>query len=79
MGMLLVTLAVMLIVVIAMSVGVLFGRQPIKGSCGGVGKALAEPDYQCEICGGDEAKCEAAQQSGDGSDLAFDATEKQDR
>ncbi|MDQ2075596.1 (Na+)-NQR maturation NqrM [Marinimicrobium sp. ABcell2] len=55
--MLLVTLLVMLLVVTAMSVGVIFGRKPIAGSCGGVGKALDEEDYVCELCGNDENKC----------------------
>ena len=36
----------------------MFGRKPIAGSCGGVGAALGEEDYVCELCGGDEAKCE---------------------
>ena len=42
-----------------MAVGVLMGRKPITGSCGGIGAALGEVDYECELCGGDEAKCEA--------------------
>ena len=41
-----------------MAVGVIMGRKPIAGSCGGVGAALGEEDYVCELCGGDEAKCE---------------------
>ncbi len=61
MGTLLVTLVFMLLVVLAMSVGVIFGRPPIKGSCGGVGKALGQKDYQCEMCGGDEANCKKRQ------------------
>ncbi|MEQ9022474.1 MAG: (Na+)-NQR maturation NqrM [Pseudomonadales bacterium] len=54
---LLVLLGLLLITAI-MAVGVLMGRKPISGSCGGVGAALGEKDYTCEICGGDEAKCE---------------------
>ncbi len=42
-----------------MAVGVILGRKPIAGSCGGVGAALGEVDYECELCGGDEAKCES--------------------
>lgn len=56
-----VTLAVMLLFFLLMSVGVIFGRTPLKGSCGGVGKALGEKDYVCDVCGGDESKCEEKQ------------------
>ena len=59
MGTLIVTLIAMLFVAFALSISVLVGRKPIAGSCGGVGKALGEPDYVCALCGGDEAKCEA--------------------
>jgi hypothetical protein len=62
MGMVLVTLLVMLLVVAGMAIGVMFGRKPLTGSCGGVGKALDEEDYVCDICGGDESKCEEQQQ-----------------
>ncbi|HEY7885407.1 MAG TPA: (Na+)-NQR maturation NqrM [Cellvibrionaceae bacterium] len=80
MAMLLVTLGVMLLVVAGMSIGVLMGRKPIAGSCGGVGAALGEEDYVCELCGNDEAKCEALN---DGepvatTDLAVDATRRKD-
>ncbi|TBR45125.1 (Na+)-NQR maturation NqrM [Marinomonas agarivorans] len=46
----------MLLVVIAMSVGVLLGRKPISGSCGGMSALGME--VACDICGGDTAKCE---------------------
>lgn len=57
MAMMIVTLVVMLSVVAAMSVGVMFGRKPLAGSCGGVGRALNEKDYVCDFCGNDESKC----------------------
>ena len=44
------------LIVTAMSVGVIAGREPIKGSCGGMG-ALGS-DQSCEICGGDPQRCE---------------------
>ena len=44
------------IVITIMAVGVLFGRAPIKGSCGGLG-ALGI-DQACEICGGNPQRCE---------------------
>ncbi len=52
---------VLLLVVTGMAIGVIMGRKPLTGSCGGVGKALGEPNYTCDICGGDEAKCEEQQ------------------
>lgn len=71
----LVSFAVMLIVILVMAVGVIFGRQPIKGSCGGLGAVGVEAD--CKICGGDPGKCDEF--SGgktnqiDNFDLAHDA------
>jgi hypothetical protein len=53
-------LAVALVAVLfaAMAIGVMFGRQPIKGSCGGMSALGMKGD--CEICGGDRNKCEEA-------------------
>ncbi len=42
-----VTFVVFLLAVAAMAVGVMIGRPPIKGSCGGLGSSGA-----CEICTG---------------------------
>ena len=47
---------IMLALVGAMAVGVIFGRQPIVGSCGGM-KALGM-EMECEVCGGDPQMCE---------------------
>ena len=46
------------IVVLLMSVGVLMGRKPVQGSCGGLNKI--DGMDECEICGGDANKCEEA-------------------
>ena len=43
---LLITFAVMLSVIAAMAVGVMNGRKPIKGSCGGLNGG------GCELCSG---------------------------
>lgn len=56
MAMLFITLGVMLLVVTAMAVGVIFGRKPIQGSCGGMSALGMET--ACEICGGDQAICD---------------------
>lgn len=77
MQMFFVTLFVLLLVVVGMSIGVLLGRKPLKGSCGGVGAALGEKDYTCDICGGDPNKCEEEQQKQDKTtSLAYDASKK---
>jgi len=74
MTILIATLVVMLLVALALSLSVLAGRKPISGSCGGVGKALQDPNYVCSLCGGDEAKCEAEKaKTADGSDKAAKA------
>lgn len=53
----LLTFVVLLMIVAAMSVGVLMGRKPISGSCGGL--ANAGVGGPCDICGGDMNKCDA--------------------
>ncbi len=50
------------IVVLGMAVGVLMGREPIKGSCGGMG-ALGI-DTACDICGGDPRRCDEETRDG---------------
>ena len=42
-----------------MAVGVMMGRRPISGSCGGIGRVNGD-DGECAICGGDPIKCETA-------------------
>jgi hypothetical protein len=63
----------MLIVVAGMAIGVVCGRRPIAGSCGGLG-ALGI-DAECEICGGDRARCDApeavAQEIANDTDLGY--------
>lgn len=80
MATLLVTFLVLGLVIIAMSVGVLMGRKPISGSCGGMSALGME--VACDICGGDKQKCEketkkvAATADSAAEDLAYDATKK---
>ena len=55
-----------------MSIGVLVGRRPISGSCGGIGRLKGEGN-ECAICGDDPIKCEEAtdQKSVVGNSISF--------
>ncbi len=55
MSTILISFIVLLLIFFTMSIGVIFGRKPIAGSCGGL-KTMGEIG-DCEICGGDPAKC----------------------
>lgn len=44
------------LVMAGMAIGVMAGRGPLKGSCGGMG-ALGI-DTACDICGGNPQRCE---------------------
>ena len=47
-GIIILSLAIM-----AMSIGVIFNRKPLSGSCGGL-----SPNKECSICGGNTSKCD---------------------
>lgn len=64
----------MALLIIAMSVGVLMGKKPISGSCGGMSALGME--VACDICGGDKTRCEKENQDDNGAladSLAYDA------
>ena len=52
----LVSILVFGLVIAGMAIGVIMGRSPIKGSCGGMG-ALGI-DTACDLCGGDPQRCD---------------------
>ena len=67
----------MLLVVLAMAVGVIMGRKPIAGSCGGIANLGIEKE--CSICGGSREKCEEVnrdQSEAPNTDLAYDASKR---
>lgn len=68
-----VSMAAILLFIVLMAVGVMAGREPIKGSCGGLNK-LGLRDGDCPVCGGNPAKCDSG---GDKTvSLASDAMKK---
>ncbi|WP_432695374.1 (Na+)-NQR maturation NqrM [Marinobacterium sp. YM272] len=73
MDIMILTFVILLGIIIAMSVGVLMGRKPIAGSCGGM-NALGM-DTACDICGGDKDRCEKEQRKDNGEapeELAYE-------
>ncbi len=69
------TFIVLGLVIAAMSIGVIMGRKPIAGSCGGL--AAVGIDEECPICGGDQNKCDEEQdkqtRKEELAELAYDA------
>lgn len=67
---------VMMLLFAGMAVGVIFSNKPIKGSCGGL-NALGMKEG-CEICGGDDSKCETKQKKAAGKPVpqAYDANQR---
>ena len=67
----LLSFVILMTIVAMMAVGVMRGRAPIPGSCGGLNNLGV--DGACEICGGNPVKCE--QESAAASDgKYFDAS-----
>jgi hypothetical protein len=58
----LVVFFVMGVLLIAMSVGVILGRKPISGSCGGMSALGME--VACDVCKGDKSKCDKETNTG---------------
>ncbi len=57
----------MLLLVAGMAIGVMFGRKPISGSCGGIG-ATGVSKGSCDFCGGDPNKCDSPDEDTDSND-----------
>jgi len=52
----LVCLVAFSMMMLLMAVGVLMGKEPLKGTCGGLNRIMGDRD--CPVCGGDTEKCE---------------------
>ncbi len=51
---------VLALIIAGMAIGVIMGRAPIKGTCGGLNNGSA--DSGCSLCGGNPSKCEESTQ-----------------
>jgi hypothetical protein len=71
-----VAFGVMLLLVTAMSIGVLMGKKPISGSCGGMSALGME--VACDVCGGDKTKCDKEDTGATSSvgNLTYNAADK---
>lgn len=69
--MVLISFGIFFVVAVGMAVGVMFGRRPISGSCGGLGnKTDSEGRTSCSLCENPSEACrelKARQQTGVGS------------
>ncbi|CAM3613311.1 (Na+)-NQR maturation NqrM [Halomonas lysinitropha] len=76
--------AFFLLIMAAMAVGVIMGRKPIAGTCGGLNRLGMKEG--CDVCGGKDEVCEeenlkqiSARRRSDesrGADLGYDATRR---
>ncbi len=58
-GLFLTAFGVFIFLVGIMAIGVMLGRRPISGSCGGIGR-MRGGEGECAICGGDPSQCDEA-------------------
>jgi uncharacterized protein len=69
----------MLFIIVAMAVGVLMGKKPIAGSCGGL--SAIGMKSACDVCGGNDEVCEKEKLKNSGvvdenaQDLTYNAAE----
>lgn len=68
----LLTFIILLIIVSVMAIGVMRGRNPISGSCGGLNNVGLSRG--CEICGGDANKCDTEQDRRKADGSFYDAS-----
>lgn len=57
----LISVVVFVLVMAGMAIGVIYGRKPLKGTCGGLNNVGMQGT--CEICGNDPAKCDNPDQA----------------
>jgi hypothetical protein len=71
-----VSLIAIILMILLMAVGVLMGKEPLKGTCGGLNRFTG--DKECPVCGGDTAKCETNNPTDDKAGLGRDVMKGND-
>ena len=77
MGLFIVTFLVIALVISGMAIGVILGKKPITGSCGGM-SALGMKTA-CDVCGGNQSKCDEENERVAAlvnDELSYDATKQ---
>ncbi len=75
MEMFFIVFSVMVLFVVLMASGLILGRKPITGSCGGMSAVGMEA--ACDVCGGDKNKCDTEvkkSKNNKDSSLGYDAS-----
>ena len=75
MEMLLIVFSFMVVFILLMAVGLIIGRKPITGSCGGMSAVGMES--ACDVCGGNKDICDTEVEkakNNKNSNLGFDAS-----
>jgi len=77
MEMIAVSFVFLIFLIMIMAIGVIAGRKPISGSCGGMSAIGME--NACDVCGGDKSRCDKeskqAAEASEGADF-YDATKR---
>jgi hypothetical protein len=74
MSIFLVSLVAIILMMLLMGIGVLMGKEPLKGTCGGLNRFTGD---DCPVCGGDTQKCETSKAENVPSPLIKDAMKKE--
>jgi hypothetical protein len=74
MSIFLVSLVAIILMMLLMGIGVLMGKEPLKGTCGGLNRFTGD---DCPVCGGDTQKCETSKKENAPNSLIKDAMKKE--
>jgi hypothetical protein len=71
------TVIVMGLLIAGMAIGIIMGKSPIKGTCGGLSAMALDENGSCHFCGGKPQDCDSNGETKlltDQRNLGYDAT-----